>query len=211
MLIHGRKPTGAYLLTAVSLASLLRIYSLAIPRYTFTILEWLGLVSVPLLISVAAVAYVQRLRPKELGLGIGSLRQVHVQTAIAVTGVPLGILEFFILRPDAWIEEITVAALVGGSLVIFLATGISEELIFRGIMLKRAVEGLGSAPGLLFVSTIFASLHIFFLSAADLAFVFLVGLFYGVSVLKTRSLWGVILSHSLGNVVLYLLAPFAFA
>src|SRR5207249_10613680 len=75
---------------------------------------------------------------------------------------------------------------------------------------KRAVEGLGRRGGLLYVTAIFASLHIFFLNGVDLVFVFAVGLFYGVVVLVTRNLWGVILSHSLGNVILYLVAPFLF-
>jgi membrane protease YdiL (CAAX protease family) len=39
-------------------------------------------------------------------------------------------------------------------------------------------------------------------------FVFAVGLFYGFVVLNTKNLWGAILSHSLGNVMLYLVAPF---
>ena len=63
---------------------------------------------------------------------------------------------------------------------------------------------------MLFVTTIFASLHIFFLSAIDMVFVFSVGLFYGFVVLKTKNLWGAIFSHSLGNVILYLVAPFVF-
>src|SRR5947208_1249907 len=93
-------------------------------------------------------------------------------------------------------------------LVVFLATGLSEELIFRGILLRRAVEALGGRSGLLYVTAIFASLHIFFLSGFDLLFVFGVGLFYGFVALKTKNLWGVILSHCLGNVILYLVAPF---
>src|SRR6059036_4266215 len=67
----------APLLVAASLASLVRVFSLAVPRYNFVTapvtdplntLPWLALVSVPLLVSVAAVAYVQRLRPRDLGL-----------------------------------------------------------------------------------------------------------------------------------------------
>src|SRR5439155_516395 len=96
------------------------------------------------------------------------------------------------------------------SVVIFFATGVSEELIFRAILLRRAVEGLGPRGGLLYVTAIFASLHVFFLNGVDLVFVFAVGLFYGTVVLVTRNLWGVILSHSLGNVILYLVAPFLF-
>ncbi len=207
----------ASLLVAVSLASLVRVFSLAVPRFNFiatpetnpfNTVPWLALVSIPLLVSVAAVAYVQGLRPRDLGLIIRRWEEVPVQLAVAMTGIPLGLFEFAILRPPAWIPQETIGALLSGGLVIFLATGLSEELIFRGILLKRAVEALDERYGLLYVTAIFASLHIFFLSATDLVFVFAVGLSYGLVVLKTKNLWGVILSHSLGNVILYLVAPF---
>ena len=218
VIIQPKDATLAPLLVAASLASLVRVFSLAVPRYNFVAspetnalntIPWLALVSVPLLVSVAAVAYVQRLRPRDLGLAVRSWPEVVQQSAIALTGIPLGLVEFFILRPpDAWIAQLTFGSLVLGGLVIFFATGFSEELIFRAILLKRAVEGLGTRGGLLYVTAIFASLHIFFLNGVDLVFVFAVGLFYGFIVLKTRNLWGVILSHSLGNVILYLVAPF---
>src|SRR5213594_5259870 len=218
VIIQPKDATLAPLLVAASLASLVRVFSLAVPRYPFfetpatkplNTIPWLALVSVPLLVSVAAVAYVQRLRPRDLGLAVRSWPEVVQQSAIALTGIPLGLVEFFILRPpDAWIATLTFSSLVLGGIVIFFATGFSEELIFRAILLKRAVEGLGTRGGLLYVTAIFASLHIFFLNGVDLVFVFAVGLFYGLIVLKTRNLWGVILSHSLGNVILYLVAPF---
>src|SRR5213594_2567674 len=220
VIIQPKDATLAPLLVAASLASLVRVFSLAVPRYNFVAspetnalntIPWLALVSVPLLVSVAAVAYVQRLRPRDLGLAVRSWPEVVQQSAIALTGIPLGLVEFFILRPpDAWIATLTFGSLVLGGLVIFFATGFSEELIFRAILLKRAVEGLGTRGCLLYVTAIFASLHIFFLNGVDLVFVFAVGLFYGFIVLKTRNLWGVILSHSLGNVILYLVAPFVF-
>src|SRR5438093_7345232 len=219
VLLQPKDPPLANLLVAVSLASLVRVFSLAVPRFAFlatpdsnvyNTIPWLGLVSVPLLVSVAAVAYVQRLRPRDLGLALQRWPEIVQQTAIALTGIALGLVEFFILRPDAWIESLTVSSVVIGGLVIFFATAFSEELIFRAILLKRAVDGLGRRGGLLYVTAIFASLHIFFLSGVDLVFVFAVGLFYGFIVLRTRNLWGVILSHSLGNVILYLVAPFLF-
>src|SRR2546425_12994858 len=221
VIIQPKDATLAPLLVAASLASLVRVFSLAVPRYNFfalpgpgaetnplNTLPWLALVSVPLLVSVAAVAYVQRLRPRDLGLAVHRWEEVVQQTAIALTGIPLGLVEFFILRSPPWIAQLTFGSLVLGGLVIFFATGFSEELIFRAILLKRAVEGLGTRGGLLYVTAIFASLHIFFLNGVDLVFVFAVGLFYGFIVLKTRNLWGVILSHTLGNVILYLVAPF---
>ena len=227
VVIQPKDATLAPLLVAASLASLVRVFSLAVPRYNFlglsptsefpipetnplNTIPWLALVSVPLLVSVAAVAYVQGLRPRDLGLAFRRWPEIVPQAAIALTGIPLGLVEFYILRSPAWIGGLTFGSLVLGGLVIFFATGFSEELIFRAILLKRAVEGLGQRGGLLYVTAIFASLHIFFLNGVDLVFVFAVGLFYGVVVLVTRNLWGVILSHSLGNVILYLVAPFLF-
>jgi len=225
VVIQSKDATLAPLLVAASLASLVRVFSLAVPRYNFlglsptsdfpipetnplNTIPWLALVSVPLLVSVAAVAYVQGLRPRDLGLAFRRWPEIVPQAAIALTGIPLGLVEFYILRPPAWIGGLTFGSLVLAGVVIFFATGFSEELIFRAILLKRAVEGLGPRGGLLYVTAIFASLHIFFLNGVDLVFVFAVGLFYGIAVLKTRNLWGVILSHSLGNVMLYLVAPF---
>jgi membrane protease YdiL (CAAX protease family) len=212
-----RDPALASLLVAATLASLLRVFSLAVPRFPFfadpavnptNTLPWLGLVSVPMLLSVVAVAYVQRLRPRDLGLFFHRYREVAVQVGIAMTGIPLGLVEFAILRPKAWIAALVLGSFVAGTAVIVVATGLSEELIFRGILLKRAVEGLGRRSGLLYVTAIFTSLHIYFLNPSDLVFVFAVGLFYGIAVLRTKNLWGVILSHSLANVFLYLVAPF---
>lgn len=219
VLVQSKDGVLASLLVAASLASLVRVFSLAVPRFPFVrapetdpvnTIPWLALVSVPLLVSIVAVAYVQRLRPRDLGLPFRRWNEVPVQAAIALTGIPLGFVEFAILRPQPWIDGLAPLAILTGAVVIFLATGLSEELIFRGILLRRAVEGLGARPGLLYVTAIFASLHIFFLDPRDLVFVFAVGLFYGFVVLKTNNLWGAILSHSLGNVVLYLVAPFLF-
>src|SRR2546430_16408789 len=61
--------TLAALLVAVSLASLVRVFSLAVPRFDFVAspemnplntIPWLALVSIPLLVSVAAVGRVHR-------------------------------------------------------------------------------------------------------------------------------------------------------
>src|SRR6267143_1452607 len=85
----------ASLLVAVSLASLVRVFSLAVPRFAFiatpesnvfNTIPWLALVSVPLLVSVAAVAYVQGLRPRDLGLLIRRAEEVPLQLAVALTG-----------------------------------------------------------------------------------------------------------------------------
>src|SRR5881296_624176 len=89
VIIQPKDATLAPLLVAASLASLVRVFSLAVPRYNFlglpgpgaetdplNTLPWLALVSVPLLVSVAAVAYVQRLRPRDLGLAVHRWQEI---------------------------------------------------------------------------------------------------------------------------------------
>ena len=202
-------------LMALSLAPLIRIFSLSMPRFWGPgpehTLPWLAVVGIPLLTAAAAVAYVQQLHPWILGLGIRDAKDLALQIAIGLTGLPLGFVEYLILREQAWIPGDSIAAVILGGIVIFFATGFAEELIFRGILLRRAMQVLGSRTGVLFVTLVFAAMHIFFGNPTDLTFVFLVGLFYAVAVVKTKSLWGAIMSHTLGNVVLYLIAPFLLA
>jgi membrane protease YdiL (CAAX protease family) len=73
------------------------------------------------------------------------------------------------------------------------------------------MELLGNRRGILFVTLVFTAMHIFFRNPLDLTFVFFVGLFFALVVVKTKNLWGAIMSHTLGNVVLYLIAPFLLA
>ena len=199
-------------LMALSLAPLIRIFSLSMPRFWGTdptaTLPWLAVVGIPLLTAAAAVAYVQQLRPWLIGLAVNGWKDLGTQVAIGLTGIPLGFVEYVILREQAWVQGDTLIPVLLGGIVIFFSTGFAEELIFRGILMRRAMEVLGNRTGILFVTLVFSAMHIFFRNGADLTFVFLVGLFYAVAVVKTRSLWGAIMSHTLGNVILYLIAPF---
>ena len=204
--VSFRDRPQAYLLMATSFAPLIRILSLSLPHADFPILVWLAIISVPLLGAVGSVAYVQRLRPRDLGLTL-DLRSVWIQVAVGLTGVPLGFIEYLILRPSPWSMVGLFGGLAAAALIIFFATGLPEELAFRGILLRRAVDAFGERKGLAFTTIVFASLHIFYLNLVDLVFVLVVGLFYGIVVLRTRSLWGAIISHTIDNVVLYLLAP----
>ena len=77
-------------------------------------------------------------------------------------------------------------------------------------MLQRtAVEAFGGW-GIIYVSLLFAVLHIGFLSLIDVVFVLGVALFFGWVVKKTGSLLGVTLSHGITNILLYLVIPFFF-
>src|SRR5438046_3871703 len=132
--------TLAALLVAVSLASLVRVFSLAVPRFPFfaspeisplNTIPWLALVSIPLLVSVAAVAYVQRLGPRDLGRLVRRARYVPPPFVVAMTGIPLGRLGYALLRPGPWTTPDSLGWLLAAPAATLLATGHAAHLLIR--------------------------------------------------------------------------------
>lgn len=205
--MSARAPDLARFLMAMSLAPILRVLSLSVPFWRFTIVEWLAIMSVPLLAACYAVLRALPLPLRAAGLNLGPVRQLPWQVAVALTGIPLGAAEFLLLRPDPWIADHTLASLAFAIVAIALATGLAEELIFRGILQNVGNRVLGATSGILYVTVVFAALHLGSGNVADVAFAFLVGLFFAWFVLRTGSLLGVVAAHTLINVMLYLIVP----
>jgi uncharacterized protein len=59
-----------------------------------------------------------------------------------------------------------------------------------------------------YVSLLYAVFHLGYHSCLNFIFAFLVGMFFGYAVLRTRSLLGVSISHGLINVSIFLIYPF---
>lgn len=216
LLIHAAHlapadPRASRVLAAFALVPLIRILSLGLPFVPFNEVQWMAVIALPLLAGAVAVMYVLGLGPREVYLRLGSLEGLPLQAGVALSGVGLGVVEFFILAPTGpWIPELTLVHLLPAAVALGLASGLAEEIIFRGILQPEAEKVLGIGPGLLFVAALFAVMHIGFLSALDLLFVFGVGLYFGYVVQRTRNLLGVTFAHGLANVALYLVMPFFF-
>ena len=93
--------------------------------------------------------------------------------------------------------------------ILAIFTGLLEEVVFRGLMQRAAGEVLGRW-GMLYVAVLFAVLHFGYKSPLDVIFVLAVGIFFGWVVARTHSLLGVTISHSLTNIILFLVMPFLF-
>lgn len=190
-------------LLALALAPLIRILSLAIPLPSFPFVYWYALVGAPLLMAVYIVYRTAGLTRAEVGLTWGKL---PAQLAVSVTGLGLGYLEYQILRPAPAIPEWNVEQLILPALILLIFTGFLEEILFRGVMQRTARDMLGLA-GVVYVALIFAVLHLGYHSALDVIFVFAVGMFFGLIVLQTGSIFGVTLAHGLTNITLFLVYP----
>ncbi len=128
---------------------------------------------------------------------------------IAASGTLLGLVEYLILRPAPLVEDLSWQTALLPSFILLVTTGLVEEFIFRGVLQKTAVDLLGRW-GIVYVSVIFAVMHIGFLSVLDIVFVMGAGLYFGYVVHKTGSILGVTLAHGATNIMLFIVCPLLF-
>ncbi len=179
------------------LAPLLRLLSLALPapfRLTPQI-YWYALVGAPLLLAAILVIRLLGLTRTSLGLQDWPPRALP-QGLIALSGLPLGIAAFSILWPKPVINGADLGMVAIGSIVVAIFAGFTEEFIFRGLLQRVVGETFNGRVAVIGSSLLFAVMYVGSLSVVYVAFISLVGLYFGYCVYKTGSLWGVIVAHS---------------
>jgi membrane protease YdiL (CAAX protease family) len=192
------------LFVALSLAPLTRILSLSMPLDALDLVYWYAIIGTPLFIAAAMIMNSLRLSRADVGLTVGNL---PLQVLIGLGGFSLGVAEYLILEPEPLMGSFSAGeALVAGA-ILLIGTGLLEELIFRGVLQTVARESLGSL-NLVYVSALFAVLHVGYQSAPDVIFVFAVGLLFALAVRYTGSIFGVTIGHGLTNITLFLIAPY---
>jgi membrane protease YdiL (CAAX protease family) len=189
---------------ALSLAPIIRIISLAIPMWNFPVMYWYLITGAPLLLTSFVIIRVVGYRYEDVCLRWG---RPWEQAGLALAGLPLGWIEYQILRPAALLPGDNIKMLILGGFIFLVFTGFVEEVIFRGIMLKAADDYLGKTHSLLYCCFIFAILHIIHYSSLDVVFVFGVALLFIFFVRRTGSLLGVTIAHGITNIMLYLVLP----
>jgi len=192
------------LLLALALAPLIRILSLSMPLQDLDLMYWYAVVGAPMMLTALVVARTLGLSWRNLGF---TLRSFRIQALVVAAGLAFGVAEYFILKPEPLIDEFSWGAFWLPALILLVGTGFNEELVFRGVMQSASSDALGKSA-ILYVTAVFAVLHLGYKSAVDVAFVFAVGLMFGLVVAKTRCLLGVTLSHGITNIALYLVVPF---
>ena len=206
---RGERPADgplSRLLYALALVPLIRIVSLTMPLGRFDEVYWFLAAGLPVFVAGVVIVGTLGIRPGDIGLRL-TRRGAPLQPLIASFGLVLGFAEYQILRPDALIDDLTLRQFIVPALVILFATGFLEEFIFRGI-LQRLAEGVLGRSGILYVSLIFAILHVGYRSAPDFLFVFAIALLYAWVVRRTGSIMGVSVSHGITNITLFLVVPF---
>lgn len=193
------------LLRSMMALPIIRIIGLSIPLMQIQPLYWFPIISIPLFAASYTIMRSQGLSLKNVGFTLGN---IPVQLLIAASGIFLGILEYMILQPKPLIATFNLENLIFASIILIISTGLAEEVLFRGILQKNSINVFGAFYGIIYMALLFTILHIGWNSLIDLVFVFAVALFYGVVFYKTKSIFGVTLSHGLSNTFLFLVVPF---
>jgi membrane protease YdiL (CAAX protease family) len=192
------------LFVALSVLPLIRLLAIAMPYWLTDQSGHFALVNLPLIVATLVAASVLGYRRSELGLRLGRLPW---QSLVALSGPLIGFLERLIIQPAALAPELTLTAAWWPALSLLLFTGLSEELLFRGLLQTAAVRWMGARWGILYVSLMFGALHIGWQSGLDVVFVALVGVFFGWVVHRTGSIVGVTLAHGFANIALFIVLP----
>ena len=128
--------------------------------------------------------------------------------------VPAGICSFYLIFVpgslkigDYRLDEM-IAMLISGILLSGVTTAITEELIFRGLMLKSVETLLGKRIAILISSLLFAVYHLVNIDVSDSRKVMLVltgtmlaGLALGLVTIHMESIWPSVMIHAMYNIL----------
>jgi uncharacterized protein len=207
LLLHGalgRGESQRKLALGLTLAPLTRLLSLSLPLLSLPQIAWYPVVAAPLLLGVWVIT--RQLQLPRASLGLRPTNMV-LELMLAAGGLGLGLIEYLILKPQPVFSTFTWETFGLALLIFTLATGLPEELIFRGVLQTTSIPVLGK-HALLYVALLFAVLHIGYLSLLDIVFVFVVGLLFGYVARWSGSIFGLILAHGLTNTTLFFILPY---
>jgi len=204
--IRENKRLGSLLL-ALTLVPLIRIMSLVLPLSSFAQISWFILTGVAVYLAFIVIKIQQKIELNDCGVRLPKTKHIPIEIGIIVLGIPMGFAEYFILKPDSIIQFLTIKNIVLVFIVFLFSISLMEEIIFRGLLQSKAIEILGKWKAILFVTVIFAALHIGNLSFLDCILVFAIGLLYALVVYKTKTIIGVTISHTIVNLFLFVICP----
>lgn len=188
----------------LTLVSVLRIASLALPLKLFHPLVWAAVVCLPVWIGIGLLRPHLNLSRADLGLRKANLGW---QIPIALSGVPIGYLGSRLLDQQPYFREFSWSGLLLGGSLLVVSIAFTEELLFRGVLLALARRSL-SYSALPFISVVYATMYIATQSPGYLIWMGLVGWLWGWCAQQTRSVWGVAVAHGLMLVGLGFVWPY---
>lgn len=195
------------LLLILALVPLLRVIDLATPLGGVLQPFWLPLTAIPFFGAVVSITNVLDLTPPSLGLQPALPESMSLECAVAMSGIGVGMIEWWILRPAPIVAWGSLPLLLLVAALLLVCTGFLEALLFQGFIQHAAGALLGSGGGILFTAGVFGLLHIGWQSPLEIVFAFGVGLYFGLVRWLTGSVLGISLGHGVAVIMLFMVLP----
>ncbi len=103
--------------------------------------------------------------------------------------------------PRQHLSSLTVA------LLLFFLIGPAEEIFWRGFIQQRCTLRFGNFKGWILAASLYSLVHIFSFNFILISTAFLCGLFWGFLFKKFNSVWPVIISHAVWDVIIFVVLP----
>jgi hypothetical protein len=162
------------------------------------------------LVLIACILYIayRKIDLKYMRLARGETPILPQLLAGLLTGYLLGLIEYFVLRPTPITTQNLVQTLIYLVVVMMVFVGITEELLFRGLLQRSLEDMLPPWQAINIASLIFALMHLGWLNPIEIVFAYAAGVVFGLLYYKTNSLIAPIIAHGSGNIVLYTIVLF---
>jgi len=159
---------------------------------------------------IIAFLFLKRTSLTRIGLTRGPYPMYKQVTAGASVGIVSGIIEYYILKPSPIrVAADNIQATLYVIIVMTLFVGLGEEMLFRGIIQESYQNVFPSWSAILIASIQFGVMHYGWLNPLELLFANGMGLIFGYSFWKTKSLIAPVTTHSLGNIVMFHIAAYS--
>lgn len=187
----------------VVLLPLMRVLSFALPLQTLPQWAWYPAVAAPLLIAVVLLLRHLHLGRQALGLASGI---TPLQCMLMGGGLGIGFVMYLLLPPTQFTTTLAWNNVVLAVLLVLLGIGVTEEVLFRGLLQTLAVPVLGRWA-LLYGALLYAVMYIGLQSWPMLVLTFTIGLSFAYIARWSGSTVGVAGAHGLANVTGFIVMP----
>jgi len=188
-----------HLFQIITLIPLYRIITLSIPIELITYEGYL--ISTTIAILAGSLVLVHHLKISLADIGL-ILKDPKLQILCIAAGCVIGYLEWIITNPQQ------LESLIPGILILTLCA-FTDELIFRGLIQQSIEKAQGSSfIAILLTSILYTTFFISVPFSLELLLIFLVSIFYGYVVSKSKSIIGVSISHALVNIFCLIAIPY---
>lgn len=179
------------ILPTLALVPFLRLLSLVLPLTISVTQVWYLLVSVPVLVAIFFILHTRKIPLAEIGLRLSPWR---TQLPIALIGLPIGFIGYLILHPQPLFSSNGLLMWAANLLTVLFCVALTEEVLFRGILLRILSEVNVKFPDL-WLAILYASLHWGSKSLAYVVYMGVVGWLFARYARRTHSILGVIVAN----------------